>query len=141
MKKGRRLGKRWLTIGLAVILALGCLAACAKEKREKVRDLDAVILSEEVLPVELKEIIDGKKQQPFQFTYSDRKNLYICIGYGKQETAGYSIALDELYLTNSEVVVSTTLLGPDVTRQAKKTATYPYIVIRTELVEQPVVFE
>ena len=138
-KNGMRVG--WFLAGLAMLLLLGCLTACMQEKREKVRDLDSVILSEEVLPEKLKEIIDSKKAQPFQFTYSDKKNLFICIGYGKQETAGYSIALDELYLTDSEVIVSTTLLGPSVTDQAKKTATYPYIVIQTELVEQPVVFD
>ena len=131
---------RWVMAAAILLVILGCLAGCGKEKKEKVRGLDAVILSEEVLPSELKEIIDGKKGKPFQFTYLDRKNLFICIGYGKQETGWYSIALDDLYLTESEVVVSTTLLGPNVSEQAKKTATYPYIVIQTELVEQPVVF-
>lgn len=132
---------RRILVGIMLVMALAGLAACAKEEKKKVRDLDAVILSEEVLPTELKEIIDGKKANPFQFTYSDKKNLYICIGYGKQETGGYSIALNDLYLTDVEVIISTTLLGPSVSDQAKKTATYPYIVIQTELVEQPVVFQ
>lgn len=132
---------RRILVGIMLVMALAALAACAKEEKKKVRDLDAVILSEEVLPTELKEIIDGKKANPFQFTYSDKKNLYICIGYGKQETGGYSIALNDLYLTDVEVIISTTLLGPSVSDQAKKTATYPYIVIQTELVEQPVVFQ
>lgn len=141
MKKIKWEAGRWFLAGVFLFLLFGCLTACMQEKREKVRDLESVILSEEALPTELKEIIDGKKAQPFQFTYSDRKNLYICIGYGKQETAGYSIAIDELYLTKSEIVISTTLLGPSVSDQAKKTATYPYIVIQTELIEQPVVFD
>ena len=127
-------------IWTVLMVTLVCMAGCTREKREKVRDLDAVILSEEVLPAELKEIIDEKKAKPFQFTYSDRQKLYICIGYGKQETGGYSITLDELYLTDSDVVVSTTLLGPSVADREKKTATYPFIVIQTELVEQPVIF-
>lgn len=97
-------------------------------------------MSEEALPTELKTIIDGKKEKPFQLTYSDKEYLYICIGYGKQETGGYSIVLNDLYLTETEVRVDTTLLGPELSDQAKKTATYPYLVIRTELVEQPVVF-
>lgn len=142
MKRREKRSMPWIILACAMLLlALGCLAGCANEKEEKVRDLDAVILSEDVLPAELKEIIDGKKAKPFQFTYSDRQNLYICIGYGKQETGGYSITLDELYLTDSEVIVSTTLLGPSVSDQAKKTATYPFIVIQTELAEQPVRFQ
>ena len=86
-------------------------------------------------------MIDEKKAEPFQFTFSDHENLYICIGYGKQETGGYSIALNDLYLTETEVRVDTTLLGPELADQKKKTATYPYLVIRTELVKQPVVFQ
>ncbi|MBQ9489156.1 MAG: protease complex subunit PrcB family protein [Lachnospiraceae bacterium] len=128
-------------IGCFVMLfALFALAGCLKEDTEKVRDLTAVIVSEEALPAELKTIIDGKKEKPFQLTYSDKEYLYICIGYGKQETGGYSIVLNDLYLTETEVRVDTTLLGPELSDQAKKTATYPYLVIRTELVEQPVVF-
>jgi len=129
-------------IGCFVMLfALLALAGCLKEDTEKVRDLTSVIVSEEALPAELKTIIDGKKEKPFQLTYSDKEYLYICIGYGKQETGGYSIVLNDLYLTETEVRVDTTLLGPELSDQAKKTATYPYLVIRTELVEQPVVFK
>lgn len=124
-----------------MLFALLALAGCLKEDTEKVRDLESVIVSEEALPAELKTIIDEKKEKPFQLTYSDKEYLYICIGYGKQETGGYSIVLNDLYLTETEVRVDTTLLGPELSDQAKKTATYPYLVIRTELVEQPVVFK
>lgn len=133
--------KRFISVAAVLMGLLLMLAGCSMQKRERLRDLEATVLSEEVLGEELKEIIDGKKAKPFQITFSDKENLYICIGYGKQETGGYSIALNDLYLTESAVYVSTTLLGPDVSQQTKKTATYPYIVIKTELVEQPVVFE
>ena len=135
----RMLGFRGVIIALAVWLVL--LAGCDHGEGDRVRDLDGIIVSEEALPMELKEIIDGKKEQAFQLTYSDGDYLYICIGYGKQDTGGYSIALNDLYLTETEVRVDTTLLGPELADQKKKTATYPYLVIRTELVEQPVVFK
>ena len=135
----RTLGFRGVIIALAVWLVL--LAGCDHGEGDRVRDLDGIIVSEEALPMELKEIIDGKKEQAFQLTYSDGDYLYICIGYGKQDTGGYSIALNDLYLTETEVRVDTTLLGPELADQKKKTATYPYLVIRTELVEQPVVFK
>lgn len=133
--------KRVICAAVLLFVLLCMLAGCSGKQREKLRDLEATILSEEVLPGELKAIIDEKKALPFQITFSDREKLYICIGYGKQETGGYSIVLNDLYLTEGAVYVSTTLLGPDVSQQAKKTATYPYIVIQTELVEQPVIFE
>ena len=131
---------KWFLSTLLLIASLAFMASCGAEEA-KIRDLEAVIVSEEALPTQLREIIESKKENPFQFTFSDKENLYVCIGYGRQETGGYSVTLNDLYLTETEVRVSTTLLGPDVTGQAKKTATYPYIVIRTELVEQPVVFK
>ena len=141
-KKGFGLKRNWRVVfGLmALMTVLLGLTGCLGKEGEKVRELDSLIISEEALPSQLKELIDEKKEKEFQFTFSDQKNLYICIGYGKQETGGYSIVLNDLYLTDSEVIVDTTLLGPDQDAQAKKTATYPFIVIRTELVEQPVVY-
>ena len=136
VKKNRRRMAFLLTCVMVFLMA-----GCSNPESKKVRDLDALIISEEALPADLKELIDSKKEKPFQFTYSDKENTYICIGYGKQETSGYSIALNDLYLTETEVCVDTTLLGPDASEQAKKTAIYPFIVIRTELVEQPVVFK
>ena len=141
-KKRFGLKRNWRVLfGLmALMTVLLGLTGCIGKEGEKGRELDSLIISEEALPSQLKELIDEKKEKEFQFTFSDQKNLYICIGYGKQETGGYSIVLNDLYLTDSEVIVDTTLLGPDQDAQAKKTATYPFIVIRTELVEQPVVY-
>ena len=86
-------------------------------------------------------IIEERKREAFQITYTDNTNLYICIGYGEQETGGYSIAVNELYLTDSNIVVSASLLGPDGTKQENKTPSFPYIVIKTEYLEQTVTFE
>lgn len=139
-KRGGLFLCRWLmivTLTFVLLLTVGC----GDKGEDKIRDLDSVIVSEEALPAELKEIIENKKETPFQLTYSDGEHLYICIGYGKQDTGGYSIALNDLYLTDTEVRVDTTLLGPELPDQKKKTATFPYLIIRTELVEQPVVFK
>ena len=136
----KRKQKEFALSALIAWLVMVALAGCNYSESEKVRDLDALIISEEALPKELAEIISTKKEEPFQFTFSDQENLYICIGYGKQETGGYDIVLNDLYLTETEVIVDTTLLGPDGGKQEKKTATCPFIVIRTERTEQPVVF-
>jgi len=49
--------------------------------------------------------------------------------------------VNELYLTDSNIVVSASLLGPDGTEQENKTPSFPYIVIKTEYLEQTVTFE
>lgn len=122
-----------------LLLAGGC--AMLSEEKVKLRDLDFTILGEEKIPKQLKTILEEKKASPFQITYTDKANLYICIGYGEQETGGYSIAVNELYLTDADIIVSATLLGPDASEKGSKTPSYPYIVIKTEYLEQTVVFE
>lgn len=128
----------------AMVVIVGTLlSGCTllSEERIKLRDLDFTVLSEEKISEELKTLIEEKKQAPFRFTYSDKENLYICVGYGQQETGGYSIAVNELYLTDTAVYVSTSLLGPEPSEKSNKTPSYPYIVIKTEYLEQTVVFE
>lgn len=132
-----------IEIALLVFVVVLMLSGCTllSEERVKLRDLDFTVLSEEKIPEELKTLIEEKKMEPFKLTYSDNEHLYICIGYGEQTTGGYSIAVNELYLTDTAICVSTSLLGPDVSEKGNEVPTYPYIVIKTEYLEQPVVFE
>ena len=125
---------------LCCVLMLGGCTLLSEEKI-KLRDLDFTVLSEEKIPEQLKTIIAEKKETPFQVTYTDNANLYICIGYGAQETGGYSIAVNELYLTEKNICVSTSLLGPELSEKSKKAASYPYIVIKTEYLTHTVIFE
>lgn len=126
-------------------LAIACMllfAGCTmlSEEKIKLRDLDFTVLSEEMVPKQLLPIIEEKKTAPFQLTYTDNTNLYICIGYGEQKTGGYSIAVNELYLTDTNIVVNTSLLGPEASEQESQPSC-PYIVIKTEYLEHTVVFE
>jgi hypothetical protein len=126
-------------LAVCIVLLGGC--TLLSEEKIKLRDLDFTILGEEKIPEQLMTIIEERKREAFQITYTDNTNLYICIGYGEQETGGYSIAVNELYLTDSNIVVSASLLGPDGTKQENKTPSFPYIVIKTEYLEQTVTFE
>ena len=127
---------------LAVVTA-AMLSGCTflSEERIKLRDIDFTVLSEEKIPEELMTIIEEKKKEPFQITYTDKEYLYICAGYGEQTTGGYSIAVNELYLTDTAVYVSTSLLGPESADKNNATPSYPYIVIKTEYLDQTVIFE
>lgn len=130
------------------VILVGCMTAwmltgCTmlSEERIKLRDLDFTVLSEEKIPEELMKIIEEKKGEPFKLTYSDNEYLYISIGYGEQSTGGYSIAVNELYLTDNAVYVNTSLLGPEDSVQAQNAPSHPYIVIKTEYLDQTVIFE
>ncbi|MCI5953326.1 MAG: protease complex subunit PrcB family protein [Lachnospiraceae bacterium] len=141
------MGKRRIVVktvyGLLLAAAVLMLSGCTllSEERIKLRDLDFTVLSEEKIPAELMTIIEEKKSAPFQITYTDNENLYICVGYGQQETGGYSIAVEELYLTDTNICVDTTLLGPEASEKSNKTPSFPFIVLKTEFLEQTVIFE
>ena len=86
-------------------------------------------------------MIGEKKMAHFKLTYTDDQNLYIVVGYGEQETGGYSISVRELYLTENAIVADTELLGPEAAEQAGTEKSFPYIVIKTEYLEEPIIFQ
>jgi len=134
--------KKWRILLFAVCAMLVC-SACAmqSEERVKLKNLEFTILGEEVIPKELKSIIDEKKAESFKLTYSDNDYLYICIGYGEQSSGGYSITVNELYLTEDAIYVNTELLGPAPEQISNQTPSTPYIVIKTEHLDETVIFE
>lgn len=122
---------------LCTIILTGC--AMLSSESVKVRDLEYTVLSSQVVPEELMALIEEKGGEPFQFTYRDKTNLYICIGYGTRENTGYQIVVEELYLTESAVYVQTILLGPK--EKGEKSPNNPIIVIKTENLEQQVIYK
>lgn len=129
----------WGLVIACMLFMSGC--TMMNEEKIKLRDLDFTVLSEELIPEQLLPIIEEKKAAPFQITYTDNANLYICIGYGEQETGGYSIAVNELYLTDANIVIDTSLLGPEPSEKENPQPSCPYIVVKTEYLEQTVTFE
>lgn len=129
-----------LIVAVALMFVLtGC--TLLSQEKVKLQDLEFTVLAEEKIPEELLSIVNEKKPVPFQLTYSDKDYLYICIGYGEQDTGGYSITVNELYLTDSAIYVNTELLGPGPEEKSNPVASYPYIVVKTEYREEPVIFE
>jgi hypothetical protein len=126
-----------------LIMAVTALTGCefGKDEEERVKDLEFTVVTEAEIPQELKQIIADKQQSPFKLTYTDDKNLFIVIGYGKQNSGGYSIAVDDLYLTDNSIVIDTDLIGPEKGENTGNESSYPFIVVKTELSELPVVFQ
>lgn len=129
---------------LLMIVAMSALMFGCKSKDtdiKKLKDLDFTVVEDADLPGELKEIIDEKKEEPFKLSYSNKDNLYITVGYGKQNSGGYSIAVDELYLTSNAIYIDTNLIGPSQNDFVSQGVTYPYVVVKLEYREESVVFE
>ena len=145
-RKGNK--SKILIVGIAGVVLLFIVLCLVNVLRDphpdlvKLRDLDFTVLGEELMPAELAAMIEERKAEAFKMTYSDNENLYICVGYGQQETGGYSITMDELYLTEEAIYVQTTLLAPDMLDGENKRPSYlsyPYIVIKLEFLNTPVV--
>lgn len=139
MKKG--IGKKGVALLLVCTLFFTSGCSILEKKEEKVKDLEFTIQGEEKLGDELKQIVEERKQQPFKVTYSDQEYLYICVGYGEQDSGGYSVVVNELYLTENAIYVNTSLLGPSSQDEQGSGTSYPYLVIKTEFIDLPVVFE
>ncbi len=134
---GKKLG-----IGLLLLMLCGLLGGCATidDRTEKLNDLEYTVLSPDEFPQELTDTLEAKKAEPFRMTYADEGYLYICIGYGRQETGGYSITVDDLYETANGVYVDTTLTGPGPEEEVSGAASFPFIVIKLEDIGKSVIF-
>lgn len=127
---------------LSVILSVCFLCSCSisKENDEKVQNLEFTVVPEAEIPSELLNVIEQKKTTEMKHTWTNGEYLYIIVGYGEQKTSGYSIAVNEFYLGKNALYIDTSLIGPSKEEKVNETLTYPYLVIKTEVREEPVVF-
>ncbi len=123
------------------LICLMCMSVYACGKKQDAMDLDCTVIAEDKIPEELLTKIAQKKTEAFRLTFEDRGFLYICVGYGTQETGGYSIAVNALYETANAIYVDTNLIGPAPEEKSNQVESYPYVVIKTEFVDKPVVFD
>lgn len=128
---------------IILILLAGCvLSGCiVQHEQEKIEDLEFTVMDPMDLPEELQEQIVARQEEDFSMTYSDQEYLYIVRGYGEQETGGYCISIDQCYRTKNTICVKTTLTGPQVGENVTTAPSYPYIVIKTELRSEEVIFQ
>ena len=124
--------KRVFLIGTILLFLSGC--SVQTNQTEKLRDLEYTIAEDKELPEELKGILEEKKTESFKLTYEADDSLYLCIGYGEQATGGYSISVNAIYF-------DTNLIGPDPSETVAETVSCPYLVVKTEYLDKPVVFQ
>ena len=135
--------KRWKKYAGVLLLALLFLNGCGAEKtgQKKVKDLDFTLMEDSQIPEELKTLIEEKKTSEMKITLDDGEVKYIVVGYGTQKTGGYSIAVDELYLTENAIHINTTLIGPSKGEAVQEAESFPYVVLKIEYLDKSVVFE
>lgn len=127
---------------LCICLGWGCTkeGQAKEEISAKGRELDFTVCKEENIPKELKEIIDKKKENSFQISFSNQAYMYYVVGYGTQPTSGYSILVQNIELKNEKIYVDTLLLGPEKNEKIEKKESFPYVVIKLEKREEDTIF-
>ena len=114
---------------LWLFLAALFLVGCGSGEEKKVQDLEFTVVPERQVP-----------EEAFQLTYSEPQQMYLVVGYGRQDCGGYSIQVKECYLTETSLVLDTELTGPKETAASGEEPSYPYIVLKTEARDEPVIF-
>lgn len=123
---------------IAVLLSGMCvLPGCSLKgiNNTKKEEIDYTVVEDEDLPAELKKLIDEKKGSTLKMTYTTKDYTYMVAGYGTMTTSGYSISVNDVYLGDLS------LAGPKTQEPVTQRATTPYIVLKTEKREEPVVFK
>ena len=134
--------KKW-TSGILLIVMCCSLWGCSIEK---VRAKDGVkpeytVMKEEDFPDKVRELVEQNREKEFQMTYQDNGFLYLMKGYGKQETVGYSIQVQDLSLWDNAIHLETMLLGPEEGEELTGEPSFPCLVIKMKYREEPVIFE
>ena len=127
MKKRDFSKRRWITGTLIAVWMVMLMAGCGLEKtdNQKLDDITYTILEDKEIPQEFLAVIEERKEQIFKLTYSDEENLYIAVGYGVQQTGGYSISINACYHTQNAIYFDTTLIGPSKGEQVNEAKSYP----------------
>ncbi len=127
---------------LTVLVVIGlCGCAVTQKKTDKLDDVAYTIVQEENQPEEVRELIEANKTTTMKMSYTDQGKQYSVIGYGTQDTSGYSVEIREIYETENTIYIDTNLLGPDSKEEVAIIATYPYIVIEITESTKPIVYD
>lgn len=127
----------------ALLLATTVIGGCSRNimGTESERTVAYTVVSGDDVPEEFKKQIDESKADTMKLTYKDNEYLYIAEGFGTQETGGYSITVEQLYVQDKAIYFDARLIAPETSEKVSNQASYPYIIIKTELSEMPVVFQ
>ena len=138
----KRMYRRVLSVLAALYLCLsvgGCSMFDTSDK--KVSDMEFTVTDAEELPEEIRAMIEERKNEAFQMAYHDGSYSYIIVGYGQQETSGYSIQVGDVYQGENGIWVDTDLIGPEKSEATEAVPSYPYVVKKIESVDQTIRFK
>ena len=135
-------------LGIVLLFSMVLLVGCKEEKEGVKKDIDFTVCARENLPEELFAIIEEKKDKVCKFTYTNGSFMYIVVCYGERERENLNVVVNDLFMTTNAIYIDTTL-KTDVSGATTPTdyvasgeySMYPYIVLKCEKYDVPVVFD
>lgn len=124
-----------------IVFPLSLISGCEKKEEEKTSSVDFTVVTDSDIPKELKKLIKERRKNPFELSFSDGSYLYVVKGYGKQQATDYSIIVNDFYMSEDTLVFDTDLSGPGKDADISHKASFPYIVIKTEYIENSIIFK
>lgn len=141
MTKNHSIQFRFTLFNLVFLFCILSLAGCnKKESPEKTNTLDFTIVAGTDIPGDLQELILARQEEAFELTYTDNTYLYVVKGYGKQDNSSYNIVVNDFYQSEDCLVFDSELFGPKSNEEVSSQPSYPYVVLKTEFREEPVIF-
>ena len=127
-------------VTIFVVASFGCsICGCTNSKEEgKKKKIDYTVSDYEEVPKEVQKVIDKRKKEKVNLSFTDKENTYIVVCYGEKRYEGYSIKVDEVKEDNNRVYVSTTLNGPNIPKEKNQKKSFPYIIIKIEYTDKSI---
>lgn len=136
---------RKFVIPIEILCLLFMLGGVSVRQKEEITGKSEYIIVQELdIPKELAVQIEKNKKKSFHLTYADSGMLYIAMGYGAKEKAGYRAEISKIYETENRIHVQSSLEGPkkgEENEKKKEETRYPYIVVCLQDSGKEIVFE
>lgn len=140
----KRTGSSALVLALLLCILMSS-GGCEKKSDTKRVDMEFTVCDDSRVPDVLMKLMQEKKGKGFQLSYINGENLYIAIGYGEHDRGNLNVVVEELYKTERNICVKTRLATSELTptdgEHVGECSMYPYIVLRCERLELPIIFE
>lgn len=122
------------------------LCGCEKNEDSARTDIAFTVCDSTRIPDELRTVIEEKKSKIFKLTYVNNNYLYIAIGYGEHDRTNLNVVVNDLYVTKNAIYVDTSLTTGEMASDTDshvsgEQSMYPYIVLKCEQYELPVIFD
>ena len=126
-----------------LVFMICILSGCIRKNQEEETDAEYAVCDNTMLPTELVEIIEDKKEKPFTFSFVSGNYMYILVGYGEHAANNLRVVVEDFRTTNKAIYIRTNLKseGNEGGLEGGEPSMFPYIVIRCEKLALPVVFE